>query len=384
MQIGLVTQFLTPKGGGAARSTYNLALSLKSRGHHVTVFTSDWGMKEARFEQEKSLEMVVSRCKVDAFGFLYTPGMKKELEAHSRVVDLLDFNNFRTYQNVVASRFAARHGVPYVVRARGSMPLIGKAYLKRMFDQVYGDKILGGSSKVIALTNDESNQYRDFGIPPQKISIIPNGVDLSSYTDQPPRGTFRSAHGIAQGEKMVLYLGRIHKIKGIDTLLKSWALLHRGNGHPNAGLVIAGPDDGYLKNAVSLTKQLQIESGVMFCGPLGEVDKLAALVDADMIINPSYYETFPNTVLEAFACSRPVIASRVLSMNELVREGETGLLVEPGDPAGLAKAIASLFESPDLGEALGKSGRRLVEEEYNMELITTKVERLYGSILGVG
>ena len=337
MNVGIVTPFLTPTAGGSATSTYLLARSLQRRGDHVTVFTSDWGRKEAKFEGEELLSIEESKCKLDTLGFLYTPGMRKRLEAYPGSFDIMDFNNFRTYQNVVASKFAVTKRIPYVVRARGSMPRLGKAYFKWMFDNIYGNKILNNSSKVIALTRVESEQYRDFGVQPQNIAMIPNGVDLSSFDNLPAKGRFRSIYGIKE-RTIILYSGRIHKIKGLDTLIKSFALLRDGNRSLDTRLVLAGPDGGYLSEAVSLTKRLRIESDVLFCGPLNGEDKLAALVDANVVVLPSYYETFPNAILEAYACSRPVVASRVLAMDDLVLHGETGLLVEPRDACGLIKS----------------------------------------------
>ena len=126
--------------------------------------------------------------------------------------------------------------------------------------------------------------------------------------------------------RILLFLGRLNKIKGLDTLVIAFKQVIEES--KNVILVIAGPDDGYLDSLKNLVCSLKISDNVLLVGPLYGDDKLAAYVDADVYVLPSTYETFPVTILEAYACSKPVIASKVGSLNDLVLDGVTGLLVE--------------------------------------------------------
>lgn len=314
--------------------------------------------------------------------FYYTPEMRKQLEETARTIDIFDLNSFRTYQSVVVERFARKQGVPYILRAHGSLPRLSKSMGKWLFDRIYGNGILSNSSKLIALTQVEARQYNEFGVESSKISVIPNGVELNSFSNLPPRGEFASKLKASQNAKIVLFLGRIHRIKGIDTLLKSYSRLTKNKSNDDTLLVIAGPDDGYLRDAQLLARRLSIGDKVLFCGPLNFKEKLAAIVDSAFVVLPSYYETFPNVVLESYACSKPIIASRVQAMEGIVTEGETGILFSPGNVEQLTDAISRTLKDLESANAMGRRGRELVEREYDQSKLILRTEALYEEITG--
>ncbi len=382
MNVGIVTPFLTPMAGGSATSVLILARSLQTRGHSVTVFTSDYHREESKFEDEGDLTIVESRCLANLSGLLYAPELKKELKKGAQTIEVFDFANFRTYQNIVAESFARQHGIPYVLRAHGSLPRLGKSVPKWIFDMTYGNRILDNSSSMVAVTQAEANQYETFGVEPRKISVIPNGVELNKFSNLPTRGEFTSKFKISQNTRIVLFLGRIHRIKGIDTLLKSYYRLTKDKSDNDSLLVIAGPDDGYLRDAQLLVRRLGIRDKVLFCGLLNFKEKLAAIVDSAVVVLPSYYETFPNVVLEAYACSRPVIASRVQGMEEIVIDGQTGILFLASNVEQLTEGISSVLRDVEGANAMGRHARELVEREYDQNKLILRTEAIYEEIAG--
>jgi glycosyltransferase involved in cell wall biosynthesis len=377
LNVAIITPFLTPIAGGSATSTFILARSLQARGHGVTIFTSDFGRKESRFEDEDNLAIVQSRCSANISGFLYTPEMKKQLKNNVGAMDIFDLASFRTYQNVVATRLARQCSMPYVLRAQGSLPRLGKSISKRIFDMAYGNRILRNSSSLVAVTQAETNQYERFGAMPSRISVIPNGVELAKFSNLPTPGEFASKFNMSQKMKIILFLGRIHYIKGIDTLMKSFSLLIGNGSNADCLLVVAGPDDGYLGDAQRLARRLNIKDRVLFCGPLNFRDKLAAFVDSSALVLPSYYEIFGNVILESYACSKPVIASRVQSMQDLVIDGKTGILFSPGNVMELANAISRMINEVENARMMGRCGRELVEREYDQTKLILKTEVIY-------
>jgi glycosyltransferase involved in cell wall biosynthesis len=121
--------------------------------------------------------------------------------------------------------------------------IISKCF-EKIYDILWGDQLLKNASKLIAVSKVEKDQYIKMGLTEKKIEIIPNGLDVSEYEKLPERGKFRKKYGIASDEKIILYLGRLFKLKGLDFLISGFSnLLDRYQG---AILVIAGPDDGYL------------------------------------------------------------------------------------------------------------------------------------------
>ena len=113
-----------------------------------------------------------------------------------------------------------------------------------MYDVVWGKRILEHATKIIALNKMEAEQYKTMGVDESKIEIIPNGIDVSYYGDLPERGSFREKYRIKDNEKVILFLGRIHKIKGVDLLVDAFSEVIRDID--DVKLVIVGPDHGYL------------------------------------------------------------------------------------------------------------------------------------------
>lgn len=381
MNVGIITPVLAPVGGGETTSAYNLARSLTARGHSVTTFTSSYGRKESNIEDEHGLAIVESPCLANLSGLLYTPEMRKKLEETAQTIDIFELNSFRTYQNIVATRFARQHGTPYVLRAHGSLPRLGKSVPKWIFDITYGNRILSNSSSLVAVTRTEADQYDAFGAEPSKVSVIPNGVELARFSNLPARGEFASKFKVDSGTRIILFLGRVHWIKGIDTLLKSYRRLTKNKSDNDALLVIAGPDDGYLRDAQLLARRLGIGDKVLFCGLLNFKEKLAAIVDSAVVVLPSYYETFPNVVLESYACSRPVIASRVQGMEEIVIDGQTGVLFSAGNVEQITDGISRMLKDVEWVNAMGKRARELVEREYDQSKLILRTEAIYDGLV---
>lgn len=381
MKIAFITPFFTPVAGGSATAPYYLAKHLVKRDHEVSIFTSDFGRNSARFNDERDLTIIESKIELNAFNLLYTPSLKSELEKNGRF-DIFHSHNFRTYQNYVAYHYARRTNIPYVLQAHGSLPRIGSwKKLKQVYDVFFGYNLLRDTFKVIALNRFEAEQYKAMGVPEEKIAIIPNGIDLSEYTNLPPKGSFKSKHNIPEDKKIILYLGRIHRIKGIDFLIKAYAYLVKKKDYKDAILVIAGPDDGYLNEAKALAKSLKIDDSIMFTGPLYGRNKLEAYVDAEVYVLPSRYETFPMTVLEAYACGKLVIASNVGGLRDLVVNDETGLLFEAGNSKELAKSIHYLLNDYSKAVEMGLKGRKFVEKNFTIDKVIAMLEALYEHVL---
>ncbi|MFC1989489.1 glycosyltransferase [Chloroflexota bacterium] len=378
MKILQVANLFSPLHGGSAEVPYQLSKELAKREHQVTIYTSDFRLKREYIVRIPELKFHAFKTWVSLAGFQVTPGIMGKAKEEIKHLDVVHMHNYRTFQNVVMHHYAMKHGIPYVIEAHGSLTtFFQKRWLKRAFDAVWGYGLLRDAAKVIAVTPMEAEQYRSMEVGDSKIEIIPHGIDLSEYDDLPARGEFRRKYNLDNDQRIILYLGRIHKVKGLDLLIKAFVSVAKTLN--DAKLVIAGPDDGHLGVLKGLVKELRIEGKVLFTGPLYEREKLEAYVDCDVYVLPSVYEIFGITVLEAYACGTPVIVTDRCGIADVVN-AQAGLVVEY-DKDQLRDAILHMLSNDALRREFGKKGKILVRDKFNWGKITEQVESVYSGVL---
>jgi len=370
------------------RVAYNLSKELVKKGHGVTVYTTDAFKAKNRIREG---EEVIDGIKVRRFknlsntiaynhNIFLSPGILLGAKRRLKSFDIIHMHEYRTIQNIIVHRYAMKYGIPYVLQAHGSLPrIMSKKRLKQVYDNLWGCKLLKDASRVIAVTKTEVEQYRNMGISEDKVEIIPNGVDLSEFESLPERGEFRRKYGLGDDQRIILFLGRIHKIKGLDLLVKAFADLSKPLN--DIKLVIVGPDEGYLPSLKTLVADLEISDKVLFTGPLYGQEKLNAYVDADVYVLPSYYETFPLTVLEACACGTPVILTDRCGIAGTI-DGQAGLVV-PYDEGKLLNSLKYMLNNDKARQDFSNNGRSLVQQQFSWEKIAEQVEELYMSCLSV-
>ncbi|RLE41357.1 glycosyl transferase, partial [Candidatus Woesearchaeota archaeon] len=349
--LQIINAFYPPcNWGGAASVAYHISKTLAKRGHKVAVYTTNILSREKLFYLKEN-SVKISNVRVHYFHntifkpslhFYYSPGIVNTVRREIKNYDIVHIHEYRSYISPVVGYYAKKFNIPFIIQAHGSLPRIGRKAIKHIYDIFLGQRLLKEATKVIALNKFEALQYAKFGVPKDRISIIPNGIDLTEYNNLPPKGSFRKTFSIPENKRLILYLGRIHWIKGIDLLVKACYLMKK-HGYHNFVLVIAGPDDGYLHTIQQMVNQLGLRRSVIFTGPLYGKMKQAAYRDADVYVLPSRYDTFPMTILEAYACGVPVIASDIGGLKETVVNGRTGYLFSPYNVMDLANKILDLI-----------------------------------------
>lgn len=189
----------------------------------------------------------------------------------------------------------------------------------------------------------------------EKVTVIPNGLDLGTIPLLPPRSRAARRAG-----PVICTVARLEPQKGVEFLIRAMpAVLQR---LPAARLRIAG--DGPLRGRLeALCHRLGVAARVEFLG--WRQDVAAVLAEADLFCVPSLWEGFGLTLVEAMAAGRAVVASRVDGIPEVVEDGVTGTLVPPADPAALAAALAGLLEDPDRLDRMGAAGRARAEQRFD-------------------
>jgi D-inositol-3-phosphate glycosyltransferase len=242
-------------------------------------------------------------------------------------------------------------------------------------------RIAGEADRIIVASPAERVQLvRDQGADPRRIAVVPCGVDTELFTPG-PRPQARAALGL-DGRPLVLYVGRVAPIKGLDVLLDAIARL-RAAGHPLRLLVVGGerdePLDGHEAALRRRAEALRLGDAVTFAGAQPQPALRAYYRAADVTVLPSYYESFGMVALEAMACGSPVVATRVGGLATTVREGATGFLVPDADASALAARIDAVLADPDLGWRLGQEGVRWAAR-HRWPCVTQAICREYAAL----
>jgi glycosyltransferase involved in cell wall biosynthesis len=204
------------------------------------------------------------------------------------------------------------------------------------------------------------------------ISLIRNGVDLQRYAEQEVCCTLPDEYGMERGSQIVGVVARLEPEKGHPTLLEAWPKVLRAV--PDAYLLVVG--EGSRRDALEAqARELRIAHRIVFTGRRDDVPAVTAALDVAVL--PSYREAQGLSVLEAMALSRPVVASNVGGIPEMVEDGVTGLLVPPHDAETLAAAIIRLLTDHPYADMLGRAGHDLVHDRFCIEAMVDATSAIY-------
>ena len=209
------------------------------------------------------------------------------------------------------------------------------------------------------------------GIPPSRLLRIYNGVDTDKFCPG-PHTTTADLFATSPGPTLVT-VANLHPYKGYDVLLRAMPVV--AAQYPGVLLLCVGDDRGEKSRLLGLAEELGIAGHVRFLGHQGDV--AAILRQSDAAVHPSLQEGFSNAILEAMACAKPVVATRVGGTAEAVVDGVTGYLVEPGDPSALGQAILRVLDDPQHSAEMGIAGRVRVVEHFSIRHAVAELESTY-------
>ena len=372
LRILHVIPYLNKLYGGEVNACLSIVRELARRGHKVTLLTSDRNFNDEGIWIE-GIEIVALPTVFNLGLINYTPDIKRWIRERADDFDVCHLHSFRTYQNISLFRLLEQCHLPFVLEAHGSIPRLGMSIAKRLFDRLWGRKILEGASQVLALNSLERDQYIEFGVPEDKVSILPNGIDLKSW-DEHARNENHLPPIVDSNDRVVLlYLGRLNRIKGLDMLVDSFSIVAKAC--PSANLLIVGPDDGVEKEIRAAIERYGHPERVRILPPIfDDRGKIHLYKHSDIFLIPSIYDLFPITLLEAWASRLPVIATKGCGMhNEILGRG----LVTEHDATDYSNAMIKLINERRLAIELGERGRATVESRYDWPKIVNGLVDLY-------
>ena len=394
MKILEITPYFYPSFvyGGPPRIVYEVCKRLANKGHEVTIYTTDAYGKNKRVDFPQKTPVMIDDIRVyylknlanflfSNFNIFLTPQIVPLLRKNIKNFDVIHLTEYYTFQNVVASYYAKKFNVPYVVSAHGSaIPVsqAGKVFLKKAFIQFFGRRILKMASLVIALTEEERRQYVQEGVAKEKIAIIPNGVDLKEFLNLSPKEKLKKRHKIKSSDLVILFLGRIHPKKGVDILVDAFSNLARQKDSPV--LVVAGSeeDKAYTHSIKQKIITDGLEDKVLFTGFLSTDERREALSSADIFVLPSHSEGLPIAILEACASGTPVIITKQCNLPE-VEEYKCGVVINP-KVGELKSALELLLKNKRLRIQMGRRGKKMIREKFDWDKIVSRLEGLFREI----
>jgi glycosyltransferase involved in cell wall biosynthesis len=280
------------------------------------------------------------------------------------------------YTSVYGTLCARLAGVPGVIASRRSWHsphLQGRILRANRVAYRFAHRVVGNSPSVSRLVESEG------GVSASRIVTIPNFLDPESFEPIPPgdRRRMLDELGVPEGAFVVGIVARLSPVKDHATLLRAIASLR--DRIPALHLILIG--DGPERPAIeALIESLGIRDIVHLAGERTQPPNLHGLFDVSVLCSTT--EAFPNSVLEAMAAARPVVATDVGGTPDAVHEGTTGLLVRPSDPSRLAEAILRLHLEPALRTKLGNAGCAAARAGYSAEAVISQVEALYTRLAG--
>ncbi|MEW6285002.1 MAG: glycosyltransferase [Chloroflexota bacterium] len=373
--------------GGPVQIVYNNAKELIRRGHRVTVYCTNLLDKHHKIRPHTFEDMVdgIRVVYFDAWripfwrgtlGPVWCPDLPSQLRRELPSFDVVHLNGYRSLMNLqVVSALGNAHP-PLVVQPHGAMPVIVNSFfVKRLYDRLLGRRELGRAQAFIALQESEREQIRAHGVPAEKITVIPNGLDPSNYNLNVQAGIFRRRYDISTDKKLLLFLGRINRKKGVDMLIEAFARLR----DMNAILVIAGPDDGQLDEVKTLIARRNLAGRVILTGLLTGDDVLNAYRDADLFVLPARTDTFPTTIMEACLMSVPMVITESVEIAHLLKDRAAEVV--PFDATSFAEAMRRVLSDADLSRKYQAGCAELMREAFSITATVDRLEQLYRELL---
>lgn len=361
----LVMEWHPSSVGGVQAHVRDLAVWLSRRGFTVSVISRRVGLADLRFQESEGYYIVDSLIPLD---YILVPPDPRSIEdaivklkpdvVHSHhIFTLTPLFALKVASELGIARVATNHTL-FLAHDFRTFWSIASLLLPTRYYLEYAQAVISVSK--VADEFVESIMGVDFKA---RRFIIPNAVDTSKFT--PPARE--------PEDDIVLFVGRLVYRKGLHVLVKA---LQRIRSRDFKLYVIGG---GYMELPVKiLAKAYGVEDRMKLLGVVSERDKVELYRRAKIVVVPSIFnESFGIVALEAMASGRPVIASRVGGLEDVVVNGETGILVEPGSEEQLAEAIETLLGDEGYRRRLGANARRLIEEKYSWDAIIDRIIDVY-------
>ena len=326
-------------------------------------------------------------------GDLIDAGVPVDRIAFRRLVDPLGWRNLNNYlvehkpdivhtqlefANVAGLTLSKRQAFATMVTLHTIEPRQSpdRAELRRRLERLVlarsADRIVSVSRALMDFCLDQH------GLPSERLRVLHNGINLDDFRPLPAdvRKQVRRSMGLPSKAPVFITVAVLRQPKGIEFMIRAFSLLCRRDPDARYLIVGSGDDRDRLEN---LARELGVSSQVIFAGMRQDIPALVAA--SDVFVLPSLTEALPTVLAEAAAGGKPIIATTVGGVPEMVADGETGLLVPPSDSEALVEACGRMLENPSLRQRMGRAGRRLAVDRFDLEQHVDHLLNLYDEMM---
>ena len=371
--------------GGILSLCVDIARESSNSGHDTTIFTTDLDFANNLKTFNKNLPRIetIENFKIKrssvwfSIGLFYVnPGIYFDMLKEK--CDVIHTVGVRSFQSYAAALVSKKRNIPLIISDQGGLTthpdLKNGGLIKRVFYKLQSPMIrfvIGQSDKIIVANEYEKKIFSELG-GENKIEIIENGINLEKMKSDVD---FKKKYTI--NHDYFLFLGRFHKVKGIDTLLKAMQLIKNHSLMSSVKLVIMGVNFGFEEEMLKMIKEMNLNDVVKVIKNPPREDVIAAYKESEFLVLPSRWELSPLTPLEGFAFKKPTISTKVHGIPYTLDDGKNSILVESENFNELSDKIIELLNDKTKCRELGINGYEHIRKKCNSQEMVKRILRVY-------
>ena len=382
-----------PETGGMNVHVLEVSRELGARGYAVDVYTrwaspgapevQPFGPNARVIHIDAGPRATIAKDAIGELLFEFEGGVLAFAEREGLSYDMVHSHYWMS--GAVGTRLAERWDVPHITmfHTLGEVKNRARGTEHEPAARIRAEaEVARSADRIVAATEHERGLLTSlYGADPTRIAVVPCGVDLDLFSPM-EKARARRALGLRDTERIILFVGRIEPLKGIDVLISAAAQLHEDE---NFRVLIVGGDaraEAEVAQLRALAERLDVDHHVSFVGAVAHDEFPLYYNAADVSVEPSYYESFGLVAVESMACGTPVVASRVGGLASTISDGETGYLIPWRCPEPFAERLELLLDNDELRASFGRAGREAVER-YRWANVAQATAELYEEVFAL-
>ena len=387
MKIGIVCPASLPatQFGGILFLGVDIARELSNKNHEVTIYTTDldfannpstFNKKLPREENIQNFKIKRSHVWLSIKLFFINPGIYFRMINDKQ--DIIHTIGIRSFQSLIAAMVAKKKKIPLFVSDQGGLTTHPDLQTKNLWTRIIYKMqspmirfVMSQAKKIIAANEYEKKIFSEFA-DESKIAVVKNGINLENMKSSID---FKKKYSI--NHDYFLFLGRFHKVKGVDTLLMAMNLIKNHSLMSNVKLVVMGVDFGFERDMLKMIKEMDLNGVVKVIKNPTREDVIAAYNQCEFLVLPSRWELSPLTPLEGFAFKKPTISTTAHGIPYTLHDRIDSILVEMENFKELSDKIVELLDDKTKCERFGMEGYEYVHKECNSKKMTQEILNIY-------